>query len=243
VSQLVSIVIPCFDEEKRLPDTLEDMARFLAARGLSAELVIVDDGSRDRTAEVAEATARRLGLALRVLRHAPNRGKGFAMRRGVLAAQGDVCLLTDADRSVPIEHLERFLERLGPGVDAVIGSRRMPGARIALHQPRLREALGGAFRSLSQRILGLERSDFTCGFKLWRAGAAQEVFRRQRIWGWGYDTEILLIAKRLGQRLVEEPVEWRDDARTRVRLGRDVVRSALDLARIRWNDWRGRYRP
>lgn len=242
MSQRISIVIPCFDEEARLPATLEDIARFLSEHGQAAEFVIVDDGSRDRTAEVAEGTAERLGLALRVLRHAPNRGKGFAMRRGVLAAEGDVCLLTDADRSVSVDHLERFLGRLGPEVDAVIGSRRIPGARIALHQPRLREALGGVFRSLSQRFLALERSDFTCGFKLWRTGAAQEVFRRQRIWGWGYDTEILLIAQRLGQRLVEEPVEWHDDARTRVRLGRDVVRSALDLLRIRWNDLRGRYR-
>ena len=238
----LSIVIPCFDEAERISLALERIATFLADNSLPAEVVVVDDGSRDATAEVAERSAAELGIALRVLRNPTNRGKGFAIRRGALAARGKACLLTDADLSVGIDHLGPFLARLKPEVDAVIGSRHVDGARIAVHQPRYRELLGAAFRALAKRFLSLEASDFTCGFKLFSRDAAREIFSRQTLWGWGYDVEILLIASRLGMVLVEEPVEWRDDARTRVRLGRDVLRSAHDLLRIRWNDLRGRYR-
>jgi dolichyl-phosphate beta-glucosyltransferase len=239
-SPALSIVIPAYDERNRLPRTLESVAKHLRSEDLPSEVVIVDDGSSDGTPDVARAEGERLGLPLRVLSHAPNRGKGFAVRRGMLEARGAEILLTDADESVPIASLDRFRARLREGADAVIGSRQTHGAHIAIHQARVRERLGGVFRNLS-RVLVPGTSDFTCGFKLFRREAAQRIFARQQLWGWGYDVEILLIARRLGVRVVEEPVEWSDDAQTRVRLGVDVLRSALDLARVAWNDRRGRY--
>lgn len=238
----LSIVIPAFDESERLGPSLERVAAHLAARGDAVEVVVVDDGSRDATAERAEEAGRRLGLRLRVLRHAPNRGKGFAVRRGMLEARGDVVLFSDADLSVPITHLERFLARIEGGADVVIGSRRLPGARIEIHQPALRERLGAWFGRLARWLVAPGVSDFTCGFKMFRREAAQEVFALQRLDGWGFDAEIVLIALRRGFVLEEEPVEWRDDRRTRVRILRDGLRSGAELLRIRWNDLRGAYR-
>lgn len=236
----LSIVIPAYNERERLPATLESLAKYLRASGHDGEVVLVDDGSRDDTADLARAEAERLGLSLRALTHTPNRGKGYAARRGMLAARGDRILLCDADESVPIAMVDRFLERLEEGPAAVIGSRLKAGSKIVIQQPALRERLGEAFRELG-RLLVPGISDFTCGFKLFRRDAAQRVFGLQRLWGWGYDVEILLIARRLGLEVTEEPVEWSDDARTRVRLGVDVFRSAWDLVRIGWNDLRGCY--
>lgn len=238
----VSIVIPAYDESSRLPAALVEVARHLRSRDLDAEVVVVDDGSTDGTAEVARRLGAELGLALRVLRHAPNRGKGFAARAGMLAARGDAVLLTDADLSVPLSHLDAFLERLTVGgVDVVSGSRRVQGASIAVHQPAQREWLGGVFRGLASLVLAPGTSDFTCGFKLFTRDAARAVFGRLRLWGWGYDVEIFFVARRLSLRVAEAPVTWSDDPRSRVRLWRDVPRSLADLARIRWNAALGRY--
>jgi dolichyl-phosphate beta-glucosyltransferase len=239
----LSIVIPAFDERERLPASLDRIAAHLGERLPAVELLVVDDGSRDGTGAAARERAEALGLRLRLLRHEPNRGKGYAARRGMLEARGAAVLLTDADLSVSIDHLERFEARLRRGADAVIGSRHLPGAAITVHQPGFRERLGAGFRSLASRFVVPSISDFTCGFKLFERRAARAVFERQRIDGWGYDVEILLIAHRLGLELAEEPVVWRDDDRTRVRLVRDVVRSAAELLRIKWNDWLGRYAP
>jgi dolichyl-phosphate beta-glucosyltransferase len=237
----LSIVIPAFDECERLPASLARIAEHLGAERGAVEVVVVDDGSADDTAGAAERAGAAHGLSLRVLRHAPNRGKGFAARRGMLDARGAAILLTDADLSVPIEHLGAFRDRLAAGARVVSGSRHAPGARIAVHQPAFRERLGGAFRGLAARLVAPGISDFTCGFKLFAHDAAREIFGRQRLWGWGYDVEILFIARRCGIAVEEAPVEWRDDRRTRVRLWRDAPRSLLDLLRIRWNDLRGLY--
>lgn len=238
----LSIVIPVYDEAERIEPTLCNIAAHFGARLAEVEAILVDDGSRDGTARIAEKVGAELGLVLRVHREPRNRGKGFAVRRGMLDARGAAVLFTDADLSVSIDHVDRLLSRLGEGVDVVMGSRRAPGANIARHQPALRERLGTAFRNLARVLLVPGISDFTCGFKLFERTAAREIFSRQRLWGWGFDVEIALIARRRGLVLVEEPVEWVDDARTRVRLARDALRSALDLLRIAWNDLRGRYR-
>jgi dolichyl-phosphate beta-glucosyltransferase len=237
----LSIVIPAYDEAQRIEGALRSIAAHFGDRRSEIETLVIDDGSRDGTADAAERVAAEIGLPLRVHREARNRGKGFAVRRGMLDARGEAVLFTDADLSVSIDHVDRFLARLGEGADAVIGSRRAPGANIARHQPALRERLGTVFRNVARLLLVPGISDFTCGFKLFSREAAQRIFPRQRLWGWGFDVEIALIAKRQGLRLVEEPVEWVDDARSRVRIGRDAMRSALDLVRVRWNDVRGRY--
>ena len=239
----VSIVIPAFDEAERIAPSLKEIAAHLSARPFRGEVLLVDDGSRDGTAEVARQAAAAHDLALEVLRYTPNRGKGHAVRTGMLAARGEAVLFTDADLSVPVSHLDRFLSRLHEGADVVIGSRRAPGANIVRHQPAWRERLGTVFRDVARLVLVPGVDDFTCGFKLFRAEAARAVFSRQRVDGWGFDVEIALIARRLGLHMVSEPVQWSDDARTRVRIGRDALRSAWELARVRWHDLRGAYGP
>jgi glycosyltransferase involved in cell wall biosynthesis len=239
----LSIVIPAYNEAERVGPSLATIAAHVAHRGAAVEVLLVDDGSTDGTEAAARAAAAKLGLRFSVLRCTPNRGKGFAVRAGMRAARGRAVLFTDTDLSVPISHLERFEARLARGdADVVIGSRHAAGAQIVRHQPAARERLGTVFRDLARLLVVPDISDFTCGFKIFRRDAAQAVSVLQRLSGWGFDVEILLIARRLGLRVAEEPVEWTNDARTRVRLGRDVLRSALDLARIRWNDLRGRYR-
>lgn len=239
----LSIVIPVYNEADRLAPSLSQVAGFLSSRPEAVEVVIVDDGSDDGTEARARQAAAALGLKLSLIRHGQNRGKGFAVRTGMLAARGRAVLFTDADLSVPISALDPFLARLEAGADVVIGSRRVPGAKIVRHQPPLRERLGTVFRDLASLFVVAGVSDFTCGFKLFRHEAAQAVFPLQRLAGWGFDVEVLLIARRMGLVVAEEPVEWRDDARTRVHLLRDCLRSANDLVRIRWHDLRGQYRP
>jgi len=237
----LSIVLPAYQEAGRLRGSLERIAAHLGERCADTELIVIDDGSADATSDVARSAGEDLDLSLRVLRHAPNRGKGFAVRRGALAARGAAVLLSDVDLSVSIDHLDRFLERLGAGAELVTGSRRIAGAHIALRQSPLREWLGAGFRSLAGLLLVPRVSDFTCGFKLFSRRAAREIFACQRIWGWGYDVEILFIARRRGIRIEEVPVTWSDDPRSRVQLLRDIPRSLADLVRIRWHDLRGRY--
>jgi dolichyl-phosphate beta-glucosyltransferase len=237
----LSIVLPAYQEADRLPGSLERIAAHLGERRAETELIVVDDGSADATSDVARSAGADLGLSLRVLRHVPNRGKGFAVRRGALAARGAAVLVSDVDLSVSIDHLDRFLQRLDAGAELVTGSRRIAGAHIALHQAPLREWLGAAFRGLATLLLVPRVSDFTCGFKLFSHRAAREIFALQRVWGWGCDVEILFLARRLGIPSAEVPVTWCDDPRSRVQLIRDIPRSLIDLARIRWHDLCGRY--
>jgi dolichyl-phosphate beta-glucosyltransferase len=231
---VLSVVIPAFNEAGRLPPTLERVAAFLRGWGKGHEVLVVDDGSTDETARAA-----REGGAT-VLRDERNRGKGHAVRRGMLAARGLRRLMTDADLSTPIDELPRFLEKMDEGYDVVIGSRALPGARIEVHQPWFRENMGRVY-NLFVRALALPGlRDTQCGFKLWSAPAAREAFTAARLDGFSFDVEALYLARKRGYRIAEIPVTWRNDAATRVGLG-GGSRAFPDLLRIRWNDWRGRY--
>jgi dolichyl-phosphate beta-glucosyltransferase len=230
----LSVVVPALNEEDRLPRTLERIVSHLGPRREGYELVVVDDGSRDRTAERAQAAG------ATVLRNETTRGKGYAVRRGMLAARGARRLMTDADLSTPIEELDRLCARMDEGHDVVIGSRALPGARIEVHQPWYRENMGRLFNLFVRALAVPGVTDTQCGFKLFSGSAARDVFSSARLDGFSFDVEVLFLARRKGYRIAEVPVVWRNDAASRVSLVRGFL-AFPDLLRIRANDWRGRY--
>ena len=230
----LSVVIPAFNEAERLPRTLDRVGAFLRAFGRGHEIVVVDDGSKDETAERARAAG------ATVLRNDRNRGKGHAVRRGMLEARGQRRLMTDADLSTPIEELPRFLDTMAEGYDVVIGSRALPGANIEVHQPWFRENMGRLYNVFVRAVAVPGLRDTQCGFKLWSADAARAAFADARLDGFSFDVEALYLARKRGYRIAEVPVTWRNDAATRVSLGGGSA-AFPDLLRIRLNDWMGRY--
>lgn len=237
----ISIVIPAYNEQARLPATLEAILHYLASRQAGFEILVVDDGSTDRTAAtVAELASGQ--PQIRLLRNPGNRGKGYSVRHGMLEAQGDWVLFTDADLSAPIEELDKLLEACRrEGAAVAIGSRALERSLIGIHQPWWREWAGRVFNLLVRLLTGLPFHDTQCGFKLFRHDAAQAVFSLQRIERFGFDVEVLFLARKLGFKTVEVPVRWNHAEGTRVRILRDSVDMFLDLVRVRcW--WRcGRY--
>ena len=242
----VSVVIPAYNEEKRLPRSLERVVEYLRASDYRpAEVLIVNDGSKDRTAAVAREIGARVGgggVRVQVIDNLQNNGKGFVVRQGMLAANHDWVLFTDADLSAPIEELEKlFAAATKPGFDGAIGSRALDRSLIGVHQPLSRELLGRTFNFFVRHGAGLSFADTQCGFKLFSRRATQMIFSRQRMDHFGFDVEILVIADRLGLRIAEMPVKWNDVEGTKVGMfsGADAF---LDIARVRWNDMRGLYR-
>lgn len=230
----LSVVIPAYNEERRLPPTLQRVTAYLAGGPLGHEIVVVDDGSRDATADVARAH----GAV--VVRNEGNRGKGFAARRGMLLARGRRRLMTDADLSTPIEDLPKLMARLDEGYDVAIASRALPGSNVEVRQSPSREAMGRLF-NLCVRILAVPGlHDTQCGFKLFTAEAAEATFDPLQLHGFSFDVEALFVARRRGYRIAEVPVTWRNDEATRVG-PMNGLRAFLDLGRIRVNGWRGRY--
>jgi dolichyl-phosphate beta-glucosyltransferase len=237
MEDVLSVVIPAYNEQARLPRTLERIRAFLGGR--PHEIVVVDDGSADGTAEAARAAA---GDALVLLRNEGNRGKGYSVRRGMLAARGARRLMTDADLSTPIEELARLEQALEGGHAVAIGSRALAGARIEVRQPFYRETMGRLFNVFVRALAVPGVRDTQCGFKLFTAAAAQAVFTAARLDGFSFDVEALFIARQLGYRVAEVPVAWRNDAATRVSL-LGGFQAFPDLLRIRLNGWRGYYAP
>jgi dolichyl-phosphate beta-glucosyltransferase len=230
----LSVVIPAYNEARRLPPTLAEIQRRLAGR--SHEVLVVDDGSTDDTAARAEAAG------VQVLRNEGNRGKGYSVRHGMLRAKGARRLMCDADLSTPIEELDRLMAKMDEGYDVVIASRALPGSNVEVRQPWYRENMGRLF-NLCVRVLALPGlQDTQCGFKLFSAAAATEAFSSARLDGFSFDVEALFVARRRGFRIAEVPVTWRNDEATRVNTLKGAV-AFVDLARIRLNDWRGAYGP
>jgi dolichyl-phosphate beta-glucosyltransferase len=230
----LSVVIPAFNEADRLPRTLETVAAHLGRRGGTWEIVVVDDGSTDRTAERAEAAG------ATVIRYAPNHGKGYAVRRGMRAARGARRLMTDADLSTPIAEMDRLAARMDEGNDVVIASRALPESRIEVRQPWYRENVGRLFNVFVRALAVPGIADTQCGFKLFTARAADDVFATTRLDGFSFDVEALFLARRAGFRIDEIPVTWRNDAATRVGMLGGFL-AFPDLFRIRTNAWLGRY--
>lgn len=232
----LSVVIPAYNEALRLGSSLAAIVAYLRRRGGDFEILVVDDGSRDATAQVATELAAD-GVRLLVLPE--NRGKGAALRAGVLATTGELVLLCDADLSTPIEDLERLAARLADA-DVAFGSRVIEGARIERHQPFYREAMGKAFNLLI-RLLGFRGlHDTQCGFKLLRGPAARELFGAMRIDRFAYDVELLALARRRGLRVVEVGVTWADSTGSRVRPLRDAFGMLRDVVALRLRQLAGR---
>lgn len=237
----LSLVIPAYNEEVRIGKSLDHILTFLRSQPYSYEIIVVDDGSRDRTIEIVKE---RLGQNPEIKIHlqASNLGKGEAVKQGMLLARGKYLFFSDADLSVPVETLPVFLAHLENHCDVAIGSRQKSGATIEVHQPFYREWMGKIYTKLSNWILGLPASDFTCGFKGFRREAARELFSRQRLRRWSFDSEILYLARLKGCRVLEIPVAWWNDQASKVRLWKDVVTSFGGLIQIRLNHLRGGYR-
>jgi dolichyl-phosphate beta-glucosyltransferase len=243
----LSLIIPAYNEEKRLPATLERMMEYLALRDFSYELIVVDDGSRDATREVVRSFAARHSW-IRLESYDDdegrplNRGKGYAVRHGVLNAWGRDILFSDADLSTPIEEMEKLLPPISRGTcDITIASRALPESNLAVHQPWYREWMGRTFNKFVQRVIETDIVDTQCGFKAFRGDVAKRIFSLAQIDGFGFDTEILFLAQKFGYRVREIPVTWqhRDDSRVSPLIA--PFQMISELLQVRLNDVRGLY--
>jgi dolichyl-phosphate beta-glucosyltransferase len=238
----ISIVVPAFNEQARLPQTIRRIQSYLAQSDWTFnEILIVDDGSTDGTAEAASVFAEG-NPNVRILRNPGNRGKGYSVRHGMMEARGEWRLFTDADLSAPIEELDKLwaaMERDGSQV--AIGSRALDRSLIGVHQPGARETSGRVFNAVMRSVVGLPIADTQCGFKLFEGAASLEIFPRQTQERFGFDVEILFIAKKRGYRISEVPVRWNhvDGSKVGMLTG---LHAFAELAAVRWNDLMGKYR-
>ncbi len=239
VPKTLSIVIPLYNEQERFKEGFE-VCKTYAKQYPKWEFIFVNDGSTDKTAQTVEKmTAGR--KQMRLVSYQRNQGKGYAIRKGIQKARMPLVLFTDIDFSTPISELELLYPFIKNGADVVIGTRKVKGARISKRQAKLREWLGKQFTNVTNFWLGLDISDFTCGFKLFKTPVAKKLFTKQQVRRWGFDAEILYVAHRAKHQIVEVPVQWHNDERTKVSLVKDIVRSLSDLITIRWSSLLGKY--
>jgi dolichyl-phosphate beta-glucosyltransferase len=238
----LSIIIPAFNEEKRLPVYLASILEYLELQDISYEVIVVDDGSVDATAEVV---ARSMGgnNRVRLIRLPGNQGKGNAVKTGMLEASGKLRLFTDADGATPITELERLRIAVDNGADVAIASRAMKDDSCTINAHLHRKVIGRIFHFIVTTLTVKGIHDTQCGFKLFTAEAAQAVFQLQRIDDFGFDVEILYLCQRKGYRITEVPVNWTDIAGSKLRLIRDSWRMFTDIFKIRLNEMSGAYRP
>jgi dolichyl-phosphate beta-glucosyltransferase len=236
----ISIVIPAFNESARLGPTLDRVLEFICEQSWDVEVIVVDDGSRDGTAELVREYARRSPI-VRLVQNEGNRGKGYSVRNGVLHAQGAIVLFTDADLSSPIEEAPKLIAALEEGADVAIGSRWVRTDLQTQRQSVARQVMGRTFNLLLRALLSLDFKDTQCGFKAFRRTAAITLFSLQRTEGWGFDPEILFLANRLGFRVAEIPVVWAHDEGSRIRPVADGMMMMLEMLRIRWAALSGLY--
>jgi len=230
----LSVIIPAYNEEKRLPKTLEEIDKYLRKQTYDYEILVVNDGSKDRTVEVAKSLIPKIKNLI-VTGYEKNQGKGYAVRFGMLEAKGEYQLFTDADNSTPIDQIEKMWPELEKGFDIVIASRDLKGAVIDPPQPFYRRFLGEVFGFLTSLICGLwEIKDTQCGFKGFKKEAVEKIFPKCKINRFAFDPEILILAKKMGYKVKEIPVYWRNDPESKVKF-KSMVKMGIDLLKIRWN--------
>src|ERR1022692_1422412 len=235
-----TFVIPAYNESVRLGPTLHALLRYTQEQNWDAEILVVDDGSTDDTAEIVRE-ASRAHEQIRLVQNPGNRGKGYSVRNGMLHARGDICLFTDADLSSPISEAQKLFDAISQGADVAIGSRWLCPELQTERQPFYRQVFGRIFNLVLRVFLGLNFADTQCGFKAFRREAGQRIFPLQRIERWGFDPEILFLARRLGFTVKEVPVVWAHSEGTRLHPFRDGLRMFGDVLRIRWNAMTGVY--
>jgi dolichyl-phosphate beta-glucosyltransferase len=235
-----SIVIPAYNESARIEAALREVVHCVRERGWDAEIIVVNDGSTDTTAQIVTDFAR-TAPEVRIMENPGNRGKGYSVRNGLLQAQGEIVMFTDADLSAPIAEAELLFAAIRGGADIAIGSRWLERGRQTHRQPLYRQFFGRCFNLLTRTVMGLHYADTQCGFKAFTRAAAQTVFQLQTIERWGFDPEILFIASKRHLRVDEVPVTWGHDERSRMSYLRDGMHMLREMAIIRWNALLGRY--
>ncbi|WAC06562.1 MAG: glycosyltransferase family 2 protein [Thermodesulfobacteriota bacterium] len=237
----LSVVIPAFNEAERIGATLQKIHEFLLTRDYRSEIIVVDDGSSDNTRKVIRKFAGEFS-SVRLLGNKVNRGKGYSVRAGVLHSQGRIILFSDADLSTPIQEVDKLADWLDQGYDIAIGSRALPGSDILERQPWPREFMGKTFNKLVQLLTLSGIKDTQCGFKLFKKEAANVLFAKQTVWGFGFDVELLFIADKNGYRIKEVPIKWINSPDSRVHMVKDSFSMLIDLVRIRTRYLTGKYR-
>ena len=237
----LSVIIPAYNEEKRLPKTLESVISYLAKQTYQSEVLVVNDGSKDGTATIVRELAKNIP-SLRLLDNQENHGKGFVVRQGMLAAKGEWRVFMDADNSTSIDHIHRMWLEKDQGFEVIIGSRDIKGAVIPVPQSWLRRRLGDVFNLMVQVLSELWGIwDTQCGFKGFSAKATQEIFSKATVNRWAFDVELLVIAKKHGYKVKEIPVTWINDANSKVKLS-GMINMLLEIGQIRLNMWKGKYK-
>ena len=230
----LSVIIPAYNEEKRLPKTLEDIDRYLSRQVYNYEIIVVNDGSKDKTAQVVQGLSSKI-RNFKLIDNKENRGKGFVVRQGMMEAEGEYRLFTDADNSTLIDQVAKLLPYFKQEYDVVIGSRRIEGAVLDPPQPFHRQLLGRMFGLLTDILVGTWGiKDTQCGFKCFSQRAVKDIFPKCRIDRFAFDPEMLIIARKLGYKIKEVPVTWRNDLDSKVKFG-SMIKMGVDLLKVRWN--------
>lgn len=236
----LSIVIPAYNEALRIEDALERVVGCVGRRKWDAEVLVVDDGSTDETVDIVQHWMGK-HPCVKLIQNPGNRGKGFSVRNGLLQARGEYVMFTDADLSAPIEEAERLFRALDEGADVAMGSRWLDKQKQIVHQPLYRRFFGRCFNAVVRIGMGLPYKDTQCGFKAFKHAAAQTIFRLQTIERWGFDPEILFIARKLKYKIAEVPVTWGHDERSRISYLKDGTKMLEEMLVVRKNSVRGKY--
>ena len=236
----LSIIVPCYNEEKRFEDGFDHYFSYLKNCTYSWELILVNDGSRDKTLNLMQKLSRK-NQNIRIISYHKNQGKGYAIIQGVMTAKGKYILFSDLDHSVSVETIGSFFKYFDKGYKVVIGSRRVKGSRFLKRQPFFRESLGRGFTLLVRFLIDWQIRDATCGFKAFENKLAKKIFAKITIFDWAFDAEILYLCRKFKIDFFQAPVTWGDVHGSKVSLKKDVLGSLIGLLKIRYNDFKGVY--